>query len=74
MNTYNLPIDWDAIQKITAAVLIEDLDSLRTDWNTVHGRDRGMVFSLEREEDLAEISKHIQAFKLLIKYYGGTVK
>jgi hypothetical protein len=74
MNTYNLPIDWDAMQKITAAVLIEDLDSLLTDWNTVYGRDRGMVFSLEREEDLAEMSKHIQAFKLLIKYYGGTVK
>jgi hypothetical protein len=73
MNTYNLPIDWDAMQKITAAVLIEDLDSLHNDWNTVYGRDRGMVFSLEREEDLAEISKHIQAFKLLIKYYGGTV-
>jgi hypothetical protein len=74
MNTYNLPIDWDAMQKITAAVLIEDLDSLLTDWNTVWARDRGMVFSLEREEDLAEMSKHIQAFKLLIKYYGGTVK
>jgi hypothetical protein len=74
MNTYNLPIDWDAMQKITAAVLIEDLDSLRTDWNTVYGRGEGMVFSREREEDLAEMSRHIQAFKMLIKYYGGTVK
>jgi hypothetical protein len=73
MNTYNLPIDWDAMQKITAAVLIEDLNSLHTDWNTVYGRSEGMVFTRQRDEDLAEISKHIAAFKLLIKYYGGTV-
>jgi hypothetical protein len=54
-------------------VLIEDLNSLHTDWNTVYGRSEGMVFTRQRDEDLAEISKHIQAFKMLIKYYGGTV-
>jgi hypothetical protein len=54
-------------------VLIEDLNSLHTDWNTVYGRSEGMVFTRQRDEDLAEISKHIAAFKLLIKYYGGTV-
>lgn len=74
MNQYRLPVDWDAMQKITAAVLVEDLDSLHNDWNTVYGRDRGMVFTDDRDVDLAEISKHIAAFKLLIKYYGGTVK
>ena len=74
MNTYSLPIDWDAMQPIVAAVLIEDLESLYTDWHYVFVHTEGRVFSLDREEDLAEISKRIDAFKLLIKYYGGEVK
>jgi hypothetical protein len=74
MNTYSLPINWDAMQPIVAAVLIEDLESLCTDWYKVYVHTEGRVFSLDREEDLAEISKRIDAFKLLIKYYGGEVK
>lgn len=72
--TYNLPVDWDAMQHITVAVLKEDLESLRKNWNDVYGDNKVKVFSHNRDDDLEQISEHIGAFKKLIKYYGGTTE
>lgn len=68
--SYNLKVDWEAIQHIVVQVLKEDLDSLRKDWVSVYESEAGHVFSKDKREDLEQISEHITAFKKLIRYYG----
>lgn len=29
------------------------------------------VFSNDRDEDIAEITRHVEALKLILRYYGG---
>jgi hypothetical protein len=72
MNNYWLPVDWEALEKVIVTVLKEDLDNLRKEWETVYQGTEGMVFHMDRKEDLDEISDHIQAYKKVIRYYGGT--
>jgi hypothetical protein len=69
--SYNLKVDWEAIQHIVVQVLKEDLDSLRRDWVKVYEGTNGFVFNKDRRADLEEISEHISAYKKLISYYGG---
>jgi hypothetical protein len=69
--SYNLKVDWEAIQHIVVQVLKEDLDSLRMDWVKVYGSEEGYVFNKDKRADLEEICEHISAFKKLIRYYGN---
>lgn len=69
--SYNLKVDWDAIQHVVVQVLKEDLESLRKDWIAVYNSDDGYVFSKDKREDLEQISEHISAYKKLIRYYGA---
>jgi len=69
--SYLLPVDWEAMQSLTVSVLKEDLVSLQKDLSRVENADRGFAFSLDRGEDIEHIKRHIDAYQLLIKYYGG---
>ena len=71
--SYLLPVDWEAVQSLTVSVLKEDLVSLQKDLSRVENADRGFAFSLDRGEDIEHIKRHIDAYRLLIKYYGGNV-
>lgn len=70
---YLLPVDWDAMQSVVLAVLKEDLDTLRDEWTRVFETKKGLIFSHDPAEDLEELSRHIQAYKTILKYYGKTV-
>ena len=51
--------------KITLRSLKNDLKLRKA------GRWRGGLFYSDKAEDVAEIKRHIEAFKIVLKYYGG---
>jgi hypothetical protein len=56
-------------------VLVTELRSARNflidDWVKVRDKNEGFVFDKDPQKDLAEISKHIEAMRVVIQYYGG---
>lgn len=72
-DNYSLSVEWEAAQSLVMSVLKEDMTSLHNDMLSVHGKTSGMVFSLDKDKDISEMAKHLDAFKLIIKYYGGNV-
>ncbi len=68
---YSIPVDWAAMEGVLVSVLKEDLDQLREDWVKVFELQRGFVYDADPKKDCEQISEMIQAFKKIIKYYGG---
>ena len=63
-------LDWDTIDKITTCSMKSLVESLEADLEK-RKADTGMaIFEVEKELDIAMIEKHIEAFKLVLKYYG----
>ena len=63
-------IDIDLAEAVVKHELYSVLHSLQKD-----RRDRAAgkgiaLFEIDQKKDLAEIDKHIKAFKLVLKYYG----
>jgi hypothetical protein len=56
-------------------VLITELRSARNilidDWVRVRDKNEGFIFDKDPQKDLAEISEHIEAMRIVIQYYGG---
>ena len=48
------------------AMLFKDLEKVKTD-------QKGMVFHRDYETDVREINKHLKAFEVVIRYYGGVL-
>jgi hypothetical protein len=69
---YSVPVSWAAMEELVVGVLKQDLDDLRAEWERVYQNKVGGVFYPDLREDLQEISDHIQAYKKIIRYYGGT--
>lgn len=64
-------LDWDTIDKITTSSmrdLLEDFES------NLERRKKGAigssVFYTDKNKDIAEIKRHIDAFKTVLEYYG----
>jgi hypothetical protein len=63
-------LDWDTIDKITTCSMKSLVESLEADLEK-RKDDTGMaIFETDKESDIAMIEKHIEAFKLVLKYYG----
>jgi hypothetical protein len=63
-------LDWDTIDKITTCSMKSLVESLELDLEK-RGADTGIaIFETDKEADIALIEKHIDAFKLVLKYYG----
>lgn len=63
-------LDWDTIDNITTCSMKSLVESLEADLEK-RKADTGMaIFEVEKELDIAMIEKHIEAFKLVLKYYG----
>jgi hypothetical protein len=56
-------------EQITAIVLKELEQSKK--WLTQDLKDSVGVFSMDPDQDRKEIQRHLDAFKLLLKYYGN---
>ena len=63
-------LDWDTIDRITICSMKSLLESLEADLKK-RKNDTGMaIFETDKEADIALIEKHVDAFKLVLKYYG----
>jgi hypothetical protein len=47
------------------------LDSLKRDLKARKSGKGVGIFDTDKAEDVAEIQRHIEAFKIVLKYYGG---
>jgi hypothetical protein len=65
-----IELDWDTIDRITTSSMKSLLENLEDDLEK-RKDDTGMaIFEKDKESDIALIEKHIDAFKLVLKYYG----
>lgn len=63
-------LDWDTIDKITTCSMKSILENLEVDLEN-RKKDKGIaVFDTNKKKDIAEIKRHIDAFKTVLKYYG----
>ena len=74
MPKVTVELDWDTVdgivvQQVTDARdgLIEQLEERKGDGN------KGGVFDNNKKKDIILIKAHIDAFELVIKYFGGMV-
>ena len=63
-------LDWDTIDKITTCSMKSLVESLEVDLEKRRADTGIAIFEVEKELDIALIEKHIDAFKLVLKYYG----
>lgn len=64
-------LDWDTIDKITTCSMKSVLENLEVDLeNRKEGKIGMAIFDTNKKKDIAEIKRHIDAFKTVLKYYG----
>lgn len=63
-------IEMELVEEIVKHELYSVLNSLQKDYRDRKAGVGISIFDLNKDKDLAEIDKHIKAFKLILKYYG----
>ena len=70
MKDIKVTLDWEAVDCVTTCALASLLENLEDDF-LKRKKGQGMaVFEKDKKKDLAIIKKHIDAFKLILNYYG----
>jgi hypothetical protein len=64
-----IEIDNGLLQELTAAELGRTLESLQKDYKDRKAGKSISIFSTDKKEDLAQLKEHIEAFKLVLRYY-----
>ena len=65
-----IEVDIELVEEIVKHELYSVLNSLQKDYRKRKSGAGISIFDRNKDKDLAEIDKHIQAFKLILKYYG----
>jgi hypothetical protein len=68
-----IEVSSDLLEEITAAELKLTLKSLQKDYKDRKAGKHMYIFSSDKAADLAELKQHIDAFKLVGRYYGAKV-
>ena len=63
-------LDWDTIDKITISSMKGLVESLEDDLDKRKAGTGMAIFDTNEKKDIAEIKRHIDAFKTVLKYYG----
>ena len=63
-------LDWDTIDQITTSSMKSLVESLEDDLEKRKGGTGMAIFHKDKRKDIAEINRHIDAFKTVLKYYG----
>ena len=63
-------LDWDTIDKITISSMKSLVESLEDDLEKRKAGTGMAIFHKDKKKDIAEINRHIDAFKTVLKYYG----
>ena len=64
-----IEIDDDIAEQITVTQLQQNLKGLELSYKQRKKNDKILFFEKDRAKDLAEIKRHMDAFKLVISYY-----
>ena len=65
-----IELDWDTIDKITTSSMKSLVESLEDDLEKRKAGTGMAIFHENKKKDIAEIQRHIDAFKTVLKYYG----
>ena len=63
-------LDWDTIDGIARASMHSVLENLQKDLVERKNGNGMAIFVTEQEFDVMLLEKHIEAFQLVLKYYG----
>jgi len=63
-------LDWDTIDRITTSSMKSLVQNLEVDLRKRKDNTGMAIFEKDKKKDIALIKKHIEAFKLVLKYYG----
>jgi len=63
-------LDWDTIDKVTTCSMKSVLENLEVDLENRKAGTGMAIFETNKKKDIAEIKRHIDAFKTVLKYYG----
>jgi len=63
-------LDWDAVDDIVKQQLRSLRDNLKDDLER-RKEDKGIaIFEVDKTTDIALIKEHVEAFNLILRYYG----
>jgi len=63
-------LDWDTIDRVTTCSMRGLVESLEEDLEKRKAGTGMAIFHENKKKDIAEIKRHIDAFKTVLKYYG----
>ena len=65
-----IELDWDTIDHITTCSMKGLVESFEADLELRKAGTGMAIFDTNKKKDIAEIQRHIDAFKTVLKYYG----
>lgn len=65
-----IDLDWDTVDNIARSSMHSILENLQKDLTERKNGDGMAIFVTEQEFDVMILEKHIEAFELVLKYYG----
>ena len=65
-----IELDWDTIDRVTTCSMRGLVESLEEDLEKRKAGTGMAIFHENKKKDIAEIKRHIDAFKTVLKYYG----
>jgi len=63
-------LDWDTIDMVTTCSMETLVENLEDDLEKRKAGTGMAVFHKDKKKDIAEIERHIDAFRTVLKYYG----
>ena len=70
MKKITIELDWETIDKVTTCSMKGLVESLEDDLEKRKAGTGMAIFDKNKKKDIAEIQRHIDAFKTVLKYYG----
>jgi len=69
MNKLTVELEWDAVDSIVVQVLKNQYNGLKKDLDSrLNDKETLGIFSNDKEEDIAEIQKHLDSIKTVLSY------
>jgi hypothetical protein len=69
-----IELPWEAVDKIVVDSVRDSLTYLNGELERIRNKQEPTgIFSHDVEEDVFQIVKHIEAFELVIEYFGGSI-
>lgn len=61
----------EGVNAIVRSELGETLENLKDDLKRRKKGNSIAIFHMDKDEDVAELERHVEAFKLVMRYYGA---